>query len=218
LSNGGDINGADFIAYRNHANLLTCRAFTRALKLHPDPIGLLMRITGRSQATCYKYTQELRQRKKGDKVTGSGLPSPLHQLCEMVKALVREERAEGFTGISFSFEIARYAFRCWERLHSTPAAAACDERSVGKKLDLLGLEAAQANFKLGDRLPGTLPLDEQKEIYNLLLNAETLVGELVWIFGRRIDETAAKHTGSPMPQDRRERVPVREAALTAPGR
>ena len=217
MSKGGEIIGGDFIAYRSYANLLTCRAFTKVLKLHGDRIELLMRITGRSRPTCYKYTEELSQRKKGAASTGSGLPAPLHQHCESIKVLFREERAAGFAGISLSYEMARYSLDYWERLHA--ALPPLDAASFGKKFDLLACEVAMGNYKLGGRALDVVPLDELKELHHQLLNAKALAGELEWRVAVRIGEAEASRTGSPMPKDRRERAgAVRDAALLAPSR
>lgn len=178
----------------NEGNLITRRAFTDERGEHADRLRELHKITGKSGATCYKYTQPVG-------FYGSGLPSPLFLVIESVRVLHELDEAEGCK-ISFAQEFAEAPLLYLNRLRGEISV----EADPTGKLKFILKWTADANYLLGDRDLKELPPGDLQEFSQLMLNASSSARELGLWAAERAAEIKSKYPGAPTPRERPYRV------------
>lgn len=90
-------------AVPNLGNIVTHRAFVETGR-----IEILRQTVNKKMSTAYKMTEELPPR-------GSGSPSPLYVLCELIRKTVERDIAEGRTA-STAQELAEYPLQFFKSL------------------------------------------------------------------------------------------------------
>lgn len=178
------------MAVENKGNLITRRAFAGDDGERAHRMKVLRRIVNKAMSTTYQMTEEI-----GD--FGSGSPSPLHQLCEMVRECLAMDKEEG-SGVSTALELARYPQSFLAQLRGEVSL----EGDVAQKLTLLLKVVSDANFQLQGRPLSELKLGELKEFAQQALTAGSLAHELQVIAEALISERGINYPGSPMQGDR----------------
>ncbi|HEX8708834.1 MAG TPA: hypothetical protein VF723_11370 [Pyrinomonadaceae bacterium] len=178
----------------NQGNLVTRRAFAQRDGVKLRRIELLAEITQKSGATAYKMTEEMG-------LFGSGSPSPLYVLCELIRAIEEIEQREGVE-FSSALEMAEYPRRF---LRALRGEAGCDVEASGK-LKVLIKSAADANFLLDGRELKDLNLGELKDFRELTMNGATLAHELAVMVDRQIEDADSRYRGTPTMRERPYRV------------
>lgn len=174
----------------NNGNPITRRAFTDDLGVHPDRGRALVRTTNKARATCYQYTEDLPP-------NGSGLPSPLHVVCEQIReldALCREQACP----LDCAREVADYPAQFLAQLRSAAPRAG----DAVARMNLLMKTAADANFLLKGRRLEDLAAGEQKEFSQLAMSAATYARELAQVADDLVARYEAAHEGVPWRRER----------------
>ena len=169
----------------NKGNLITRRAFADT-----DRMPVLRRVVNKAMSTAYQMTEEV-----GD--YGSGTPSPLHMLCELIREsyeLNARERRE----LSTALELAEYPL-CFlhELMGESPAAG----DSVGK-INFLMKTASDANYLLKARLLENLTPGELKDFARLMRDCATVARELVMLAEARAEAVEGDYPGAPVQGER----------------
>jgi hypothetical protein len=183
----------------NQGNLIIRRAFAQRDGVSLYRIELLAKITQKSGALAYKMTEEVG-------LFGSGSPSPLYVLCELVRAIEEIEQGEG-GNFSAALEMAEYPLRFLRALRGDEGI----ETDANGKLNFLLKNTADANFLLNGRTLSDLNLGELKQFREFVMNAATLAHDLGMLTESRIEEAESRFKGAPVARERPFRVANGEA-------
>lgn len=178
----------------NQGNLITRRAFAERDGIRLYRVELLADITQRSGSMAYKMTEEIG-------IFGSGSPSPLHVLCELIRATEEVEKREG-SEFSSALELAEYPLIFLRALRGEKGI---ETDAVGK-LNFLTKNSADASYLLNGRDLKDLNLGELDQLRELAMNAATLAHELGTMTERQIAETESRYKGAPVMRERPFRV------------
>lgn len=169
----------------NNGNLVTRRAFADT-----DRMKVLRRVVNKAMSTAYQMTEEVGE-------YGSGTPSPLHMVCDLVAELYDIESTEG-AHVSHAQEMADYPALFLAQLRGGAPRAA----DAPGKLNFLMKSAADANFLVKGRAVADMSARELREFAGLMTNAAVLARELAQIAETQIERHADEYPGAPVQGER----------------
>lgn len=174
----------------NQGNLVTCRSFVKrdGVKLHR--VEMLAEITRKKGSTAYKMTEPLGH-------FGSGTPSPLHIVCELIRELDGVEQQDA-PGYSSALEMATYPLRFYRALRGEKSADA----DADSKLRQLVKHASDASYLLSGRALKVLTLNDLRVFLEHVMSAATLAHELGMMTDCQITETDSRYKGQPIMRER----------------
>jgi hypothetical protein len=182
----------------NKGNLITRRGFAGENGERSHRMTVLNRLVNKSISVCYKYMQEVG-------MFGSGIPSPMHLVCEMIRALEELDIQEGCE-ISTAREMAEYPLRYLRQLRGeiTPC-----NNPVDRMISLVK-SVSDANFILRNRELRDVSPGELKDISSKLLDAANIAHELGVAADEQAQMKGKDYPGAPVQQDRARREAVSE--------
>jgi hypothetical protein len=172
----------------NRGNLITRRAFADEYGERTGRTAAFCRMTAKARSTAYQMMEEVGE-------FGSGTPSPLHVLCELVRAAEEFDRAEG-SEVSYAHELASYPLAFLRQLRAGGARA----DSV-QKINLVLKSASDANYMLKGRRLEDLPPGELRAFNELMMTVAGAALELEMLVDALLG--AQDFPGAPVPGERR---------------
>lgn len=169
----------------NNGNLVTRRAFADT-----DRMKVLRRVVNKAMSTAYQMTEEVGE-------YGSGTPSPLHMVCDLVAELYEIESREG-AHVSHAQEMADYPALYLALLRGGATKGA----DAPGKLNFLMKSAADANFLVKGRTLAEMSVRELKEFAGFMANAAVLARELAQLAETQIGRHAEDFPGAPVQAER----------------
>jgi hypothetical protein len=144
----------------NKGNLITRRAFADTNRM-----ATFRQVTNKAWSSAYQMTEEVGE-------YGSGRPSPLHMLCELIAVSEEADRREG-KEFSTALEQAEYPLLFLMQLRG---ALSIGKDAVGK-LNLLNKSVSDAMYILNGRDVAELTPNELKECRGLGLFIDAKLAE-----------------------------------------
>jgi hypothetical protein len=175
---------------RNNANLVIRKLFAET-----DQMQAFRRIVYKAMSTAYQMTEEVGE-------FGSGTPSPLHKVFEMVRELKEIGEREGWT-VNYALELAGASLDFYKQLCGDGASHV----DASGKMALLIQSAANANFLLDKRGLADLSIEETGKFNAYLSDVATVARELVMSGEAHITNTERNHRGQPEQGERAIRMP-----------
>lgn len=171
----------------NKGNLVTRRAFADLRGLRPGRTAAFCRVTGRKASTAYQMMEEVGE-------FGSGTPSPLHVLCDLIAEAEKFDAAER-SEVSHAHELASYPLTYLRQLRAGEASP----DSV-QKINLVLKSASDANYMLKGRRLEDLPPGELRDFNELMLTVAGAALELEML----VDALLGKNDfpGAPVQRER----------------
>lgn len=179
------------MAVENKGNLIIRRAFFGAHGEFPERMETLRRTVNKAMSTAYQMTEEVGP-------FGSGTPSPLYVLCELIRQREELDRKEGVE-ISTAQELAQYPLTFLSQLRgeiSHDGGAAVD------KLVLLLKDASDANYMLRGRDLKELTPGELKDFGQKMMNVYSVAHELGMMTDGVLNASEDSYPGIPLQKDR----------------
>lgn len=171
----------------NRGNLITRRAFADEYGGRAGRTAAFCRVTARARSTAYQMMEEVGE-------FGSGTPSPLHVVCELVRAAEDLDRAEG-SEVSYAHELASYPLTFLRQLRAGGAPA----DSV-QKINLVLKSASDANYMLKGRRLEDLTPGELRAFNELMLTVAGAALELEMVADALLG--AHNFPGAPVQRER----------------
>lgn len=174
----------------NKGNLITRRAFAGEDGGRSHRMPTLRRIVNKAMSTAYQMTEEVG-------AYGSGTPSPLHMVCELIRELEGFDKSEE-SEISFALEMAHYPLSFLSQLRGEIGASG---DSVGR-LNFLLKNASDANYMLRGRDLKDLTLGELKEFSQKVMNVVSTGHELGMMTDDQLKTKERDYPGAPIQGER----------------
>jgi uncharacterized protein Yka (UPF0111/DUF47 family) len=174
----------------NKGNLVTQRSFVIRNGKKVKRIDLLAEVLHVAGSTAYQMTEEVGP-------YGSGTPSPLYKLCELIKRLDEVEREEG-DEVSGATELAQYPMIFLSQLRGDIAS----EGDAVAKLNFLLKSASDAVYDMKGRDLKDLNFGELKDFAQKMLTACTMASELGLMIDARIETKNDSYPGAPVQRER----------------
>jgi len=174
----------------NNGNQIMRWAITDDLGDHPDRFKLYVRITNNARSTCYQQLEPMPP-------LGSGSPSCLHKLNEVIEAVEMAERQEGAT-VSYADMLADYSR---EYLDELRGGVSLDTRDAIAMLCELNCNVSDVMQILKGRFFHELNLNELGKIRELTMRSAALEKALVRMVNALIGEKERSATGSPIQRE-----------------
>jgi len=176
-------------APENKGNIITRRAFSPE-RGELELMAILRRVTNKAKSTAYQMVEEVGE-------YGSGLPSPLHTVCELIRERYEWEQDNGCE-FSVAQEMAEYPLEYFRQLRGE-ARPGCD--FVGR-VNVMLKSASDANYLLKGRGPRELTPGELKEFSRLVMNVTAAARELGMAADEALRGAESEYPGAPIPGDR----------------
>jgi hypothetical protein len=174
----------------NKGNLITRRAFSGDNFERSHRMPELRRVVNKKMSTAYQMTEEVG-------AFGSGSPSPLHMVCELIRECEAMDRKEDCE-ISTAQELARYPLTFLSQLRGE---VALDGDAINK-INLLLKNASDANYQLRGRDLKDLPPVELKEFGQKVLNVCSIAHELGMMTDAQLMAVESSYPGAPIQGER----------------
>src|ERR1051325_2752397 len=174
----------------NKGNTVIRRAFAERDGLRLHRVEILAQVTNKAMSTAYQMTEDVG-------LYGSGRPSPLYIVCELVSRLEEIER-EGTGGVSAAMEVARYPLDFLRQLRGEIQI----DSDARHSLNLLLKNISDANFLLAGRELKDITPGELREFLHLIMNCVTASHELEAICDSLIQAREASYPGVPFQRER----------------
>lgn len=141
-------------------------------------------------STAYQMTEEVGE-------YGSGTPSPLYIVCELIRELYELEIKLGWE-ISMAHAMAQYPMTYLKQLRGEIAT---DSDAISKLNSLLK-NTADANYLLAGRDLKDLTPGELKEFESHMTNIAAVAGELGLMTDEQRQAVERSYPGAPIPRER----------------
>ena len=170
----------------NNGNLIMRRAFFEDEKRRK----ILQKVTNVAWSTVSQHMEEVPP-------NGSGSPSCLHMLQELIRRLDEKEKEEGCE-ISMALELSVATLNFYRQLQAEGRPAG----DAKFKLAYLNKYISDALFLLNGKELKDAPLGELKELWQLLMNAATSAQEACTLVEAQIREAEGSYPGAPIQRER----------------
>jgi len=168
----------------NKGNLVTRRCFVERDGVKLRRVDELAQIVGKAGSTAYQMTEEVSP-------YGSGTPSPLYNLNELIRHLV------DIDDIPSAVEMADCPRRFLDQLRGEDVAG-----DAINKNNLLLKTASDANYLLAGRDLKDLPLGQLKEYAQMIMTVRTVSSEIERMVDAQIKTVEQSFTGAPIQAER----------------